>query len=219
MPHLFEPLSIRGVIFRNRIGVSPMCQYSSADGFASDWHLVHLGSRAVGGAGLVTAEATAVSAIGRISPADLGIWKDEHVAQLARIAHFIEAQGAVSGIQIAHAGRKGSTAPPWDGGHALADDAGGWQPVGPSALAFGEHYRVPAELSVARLSEIRGEFRAAAARAESAGFRYLELHAAHGYLLHSFLSPLSNHRQDEYGGSFENRARLVLEVARDLRAE
>ncbi|HWZ93308.1 MAG TPA: NADH:flavin oxidoreductase/NADH oxidase [Polyangiaceae bacterium] len=218
MPQLFDPLEIRGVTFRNRIGVSPMCQYSSEDGFASDWHLVHLGSRAVGGAGLVVAEATAVSPIGRISPTDLGIWKDEHITQLARIAHFIEAQGAVPGIQIAHAGRKASTAAPWAGGHALANDAGGWQPVGPSALAFSEQYRVPAELSIAQLGEIRTQFVAAARRAESAGFRYLELHAAHGYLLHSFLSPLSNQRTDAYGGSFENRTRLVLEVVRDVRA-
>jgi 2,4-dienoyl-CoA reductase-like NADH-dependent reductase (Old Yellow Enzyme family) len=218
MPHLFDPLEIRGVVFRNRVGVSPMCQYSSEDGFASDWHLVHLGSRAVGGAALVIAEATAVSAIGRISPADLGIWKDPHVAQLARIAHFISEQGAVPGIQIAHSGRKGSTARPWDGGQAVADGAGGWQPVAPSALAFSEQYRMPAELTVPQIAEIRGQFRAAALRAESAGFRYLELHAAHGYLLHSFLSPLSNQRQDEYGGAFENRARFVLEVARELRS-
>jgi 2,4-dienoyl-CoA reductase-like NADH-dependent reductase (Old Yellow Enzyme family) len=218
MPQLFDPLEIRGVTFRNRIGVSPMCQYSSEDGFASDWHLVHLGSRAVGGAALVVAEATAVSPIGRISPSDLGIWKDEHVTQLARIAGFIEAQGAVAGIQIAHAGRKASTAAPWASGHALANDAGGWQPVGPSALAFGEQYRVPAELSLAQLSELRTQFVAAARRAQSAGFRYLELHAAHGYLLHSFLSPLSNRRTDAYGGSFENRTRLVLEVVREVRA-
>jgi 2,4-dienoyl-CoA reductase-like NADH-dependent reductase (Old Yellow Enzyme family) len=218
MPHLFEPLTLRGVVFRNRIGVSPMCQYSSEDGFASDWHLVHLGSRAVGGAALVVAEATAVSAIGRISPGDLGIWKDEHVAQLSRIAHFIEEQGAVAGIQIAHAGRKASTSRPWEGGQGIANDAGGWDTIGPSALAFSDSYRVPAAASVAQLAEIRGQFRAAAFRAKSAGFRYLELHAAHGYLLHSFLSPLSNQRTDEYGGSFENRARLVIEVVRELRA-
>ena len=218
MPHLFEPLEIRGVTFRNRIGVSPMCQYSSEDGFASDWHLVHLGSRAVGGAALVTAEATAVSAIGRISPADLGIWKDEHIQQLARIARFIEAQGAVAGIQIAHAGRKASTARPWDGGQAIGDEAGGWEPVAPSAIAFSDTYRVPAPLNAPQLGEIRAQFRAAAQRAKTAGFRYLELHAAHGYLLHSFLSPLSNQRSDDYGGSFENRVRLLLEVTRELRA-
>jgi 2,4-dienoyl-CoA reductase-like NADH-dependent reductase (Old Yellow Enzyme family) len=218
MPHLFEPLTIRGVVFRNRIGVSPMCQYSAEDGFASDWHLVHLGSRAVGGAALVVAEATAVSAIGRISPGDLGIWKDEHVAQLSRIAHFIEEQGAVAGIQLAHAGRKASTSRPWEGGLGIGNDAGGWDTVGPSAIAFSDTYRVPAAASLGQLAEIRGQFRAAALRAKSAGFRYLELHAAHGYLLHSFLSPLSNQRTDEYGGSFENRVRLVLEVARELRA-
>ena len=218
MTHLFETLKIRGVEFRNRIGVSPMCQYSSEDGFASDWHLVHLGSRAVGGAALVIAEATAVSAIGRISPGDLGIWKDEHVTQLARIATFVEQHGAVAGIQIAHAGRKASVARPWDGGHALSNEAGGWQPVGASPLAFSDAYRVPAELSSEQIASIRGEFRAAAIRAKTAGFRYLELHAAHGYLLHSFLSPLSNRRSDAYGGSFENRARFALEVARDVRA-
>jgi 2,4-dienoyl-CoA reductase-like NADH-dependent reductase (Old Yellow Enzyme family) len=217
MPHLFEPLEIRGVVFRNRIGVSPMCQYSSEDGFASDWHLVHLGSRAVGGAALVVAEATAVSAIGRISPGDLGIWKDEHVTQLARIVQFIEAEGAVAGIQIAHAGRKASTSRPWEGGLGISNEAGGWDTIGPSALAFSDTYRVPGAATVTQLAEIRGQFRAAALRAKNAGFRYLELHAAHGYLLHSFLSPLSNQRKDEYGGSFENRTRLVLEVARDLR--
>lgn len=218
MSHLFEPLQIRGVKFRNRIGVSPMCQYSSEDGFASDWHLVHLGSRAVGGAALVVVEATAVSEIGRISPADLGIWKDAHVTELARIARFVAAEGAVAGIQIAHAGRKASVARPWDGGQVLTDDAGGWEPVGPSAIPFSEQYRVPAQLSIPQLTEIRAQFVAAACRAELAGFRYLELHAAHGYLLHSFLSPLSNQRSDAYGGSFENRARLVLELARELRA-
>jgi len=217
MSHLFDPLTIRQVTFRNRIGVSPMCQYSSEDGFASDWHLVHLGSRAVGGAALVIAEATAVSPVARISPGDLGIWKDEHLPQLARIAAFLEREGAVAGIQLAHAGRKASTARPWDGGQAVPDAQGGWEPIGPSALAFGEHYRLPREASTEDLVEIRAQFRAAALRAKSAGFRYLELHAAHGYLLHSFLSPLSNRRTDQYGGSFENRTRLVLEVARDLR--
>lgn len=218
MPHLFEPLTIRGVTFRNRIGVSPMCQYSSVDGFASDWHLVHLGSRAVGGAGLVVAEATAVSPTGRISPSDLGIWKDEHGAELSRIARFLEAQGAVSGIQIAHAGRKASTARPWDGGQPLPNEAGGWDIVGASPLAFSEKHRVPAQLSTQQMTEIRGQFATAATRAKHAGFRYLELHGAHGYLLHSFYSPLSNQRTDAYGGSFENRTRFLLEVARDVRA-
>jgi 2,4-dienoyl-CoA reductase-like NADH-dependent reductase (Old Yellow Enzyme family) len=217
MPHLFDSLTIRGVSFRNRIAVSPMCQYSSKDGFANDWHLVHLGSRAVGGAALVVAEATAVEARGRISPADLGIWKDEHVAELARIARFVEEHGAVAGIQIAHAGRKAATARPWDGGKPLSNEAGGWDIVGASPIPFAESYRVPAQLSAEQLSALRDQFCAAALRAKDAGFRYLELHAAHGYLLHSFLSPLSNRRTDEYGGSFENRTRLLLEIARSVR--
>jgi 2,4-dienoyl-CoA reductase-like NADH-dependent reductase (Old Yellow Enzyme family) len=217
MPHLFDPLSIRQVTFRNRIAVSPMCQYSSVDGFASDWHLVHLGSRAVGGAALVIAEATAVEARGRISPGDLGIWKDEHVASLARIAHFVEAQGAVAGIQIAHAGRKASTQRPWEGGKPLPDEAGGWPIVGASPIPFADGYRVPIELGTMELASIRDHFRAAAVRAKDAGFRFLELHAAHGYLLHSFLSPLSNQRRDAYGGSLENRARFLVEVTRSVR--
>jgi 2,4-dienoyl-CoA reductase-like NADH-dependent reductase (Old Yellow Enzyme family) len=217
MPHLFDPLTIRGVSFRNRIGVSPMCQYSSEDGFANDWHLVHLGSRAVGGAALVVAEATAVEARGRISPGDLGIWKDEHIAPLTRIVHFLEEHGAVAGIQIAHAGRKAATARPWDGGKSLSNEAGGWDIVGASPIPFAEPYRVPAELSAEQLGALTGEFRAAATRAKTAGFRYLELHAAHGYLLHSFLSPLSNQRSDGYGGSFEHRIRLLLEVVRSVR--
>jgi 2,4-dienoyl-CoA reductase-like NADH-dependent reductase (Old Yellow Enzyme family) len=218
MPHLFDSLTIRGVSFRNRIAVSPMCQYSSLDGFANDWHLVHLGSRAVGGAALVVAEATAVEARGRISPADLGIWKDEHIAPLARIARFIEEHGAVAGIQIAHAGRKAATARPWDGGKPLSNEAGGWDIVGASPIPFAEPYRVPSELSIEQLAALRDQFRAATSRAKDAGFRYLELHAAHGYLLHSFLSPLSNQRSDAYGGSFENRTRLLLEVVRSVRA-
>jgi 2,4-dienoyl-CoA reductase-like NADH-dependent reductase (Old Yellow Enzyme family) len=217
MPQLFDPLSIRGVTFRNRIAVSPMCQYSSHDGFASDWHLVHLGSRAVGGAALVVAEATAVEARGRISPSDLGIWKDAHVEPLARIARFLEENGAVSGIQIAHAGRKAATARPWEGGKPLPDEAGGWAVVGPSPIAFDQPYRVPVELSPDELRGITDQFVAAAERALHAGFRYLELHAAHGYLLHSFLSPLSNQRTDAYGGSFENRVRFLLETVRAVR--
>ena len=217
MTQLFDPLTIRAVTFRNRIGVSPMCQYSSVDGFASDWHLVHLGSRAVGGAALVVAEATAIEARGRISPADLGIWKDDHIEPLARIARFIEEHGAVAGIQIAHAGRKASVARPWDGGKPVSDEAGGWNVVGASPIEFDAGYRVPSELSAAELVDIRRAFCDAATRASSAGFRYLELHAAHGYLLHSFLSPLSNHRTDAYGGSFENRTRLLLETVREVR--
>ena len=217
MPQLFDPLSIRGVSFRNRIAVSPMCQYSSTDGFANDWHLVHLGSRAVGGAALVVAEATAVEARGRISPSDLGIWQDAHVEALARIARFLDEQGTVAGIQIAHAGRKAATGRPWEGGKPLADDAGGWDVIGASALAFDEPYRVPAELSVAQIAGVRELFVAATKRALAANFRYLELHAAHGYLLHSFLSPLSNRRTDAYGGSFENRVRFLLETVRSVR--
>jgi len=217
MPQLFDPLTLRSVTFRNRIGVSPMCQYSSVDGFAGDWHLVHLGSRAVGGAALVIAEATAVEARGRISPADLGIWKDQHVESLARIARFIEEHGAVAGIQIAHAGRKASTARPWDGGKPVSNEAGGWDVVGASPLAFDAGSRVPSELSSEQLVAIRQSFRDAATRSLAAGFRYLELHAAHGYLLHSFLSPLSNQRIDGYGGSFENRVRLLLETVREVR--
>ena len=218
MSSLFEPLTLRGVTFRNRIGVSPMCQYSSADGFASDWHLVHLGSRAVGGAGVVIAEATAVTADGRISPADLGIWKDEHVEPLSRVTRFIEAQGAVAGIQLAHAGRKASVAAPWRGGKALAVEDGGWRPVwGPSAIAFSRSSPVPDALDDAGIRAVIADFREAARRSLDAGFRVIELHAAHGYLLHEFLSPLANQRTDEYGGSFENRVRLTIEVTEAVR--
>jgi len=218
MAQLFDTLTIRGVTFKNRIAVSPMCQYSAQDGFANDWHLVHLGSRAIGGASLVIAEATAVEARGRISPSDLGIWHDAHIEPLARIVRFLEEHGAVAGIQIAHAGRKAATGRPWEGGKPLADEAGGWDVVGASPIPFDDQHRVPHELSVDEIAGIREQFCAAAQRALSAGFRYLELHAAHGYLLHSFLSPLSNQRTDAYGGSFENRARFLLETVRALRA-
>ncbi|HEX2674252.1 MAG TPA: NADH:flavin oxidoreductase/NADH oxidase [Polyangiaceae bacterium] len=218
MAQLFDPLSIRGVNFKNRIAVSPMCQYSARDGFANDWHLVHLGSRAVGGAALVVAEATAVEARGRISPSDLGLWQDAHIEPLARIVRFLEEHGAVAGIQIAHAGRKAATARPWEGGKPLTDEAGGWDVVGASPIPFDAAYRVPHELSVAEIAGVREQFGATAKRALQAGFRYLELHAAHGYLLHSFLSPLSNQRSDAYGGSLENRARFLLETVRELRA-
>src|SRR5438105_7674010 len=219
MPHLFSSIKIKSVEFRNRIGVSPMCQYSSEDGFANDWHLVHLGSRAVGGAALVITEAAAVEARGRISPQDLGIWKDEHIEPLARIARFVESQGAVPGIQLAHAGRKGSTAAPWKGGGPVPDSEGGWAVVGPSPIPFTEGWRVPEPLDTAGIASITRNFRAAAARARDAGFRFLELHAAHGYLLHSFYSPLSNRRNDAYGGRFENRVRFTLEVTEALRRE
>jgi 2,4-dienoyl-CoA reductase-like NADH-dependent reductase (Old Yellow Enzyme family) len=217
MPDLFEPFTLRDITLRNRIGVSPMCQYSCEDGFASDWHLVHLGSRAVGGAAVVIAEATAVEARGRISPQDLGIWRDEHVEPLARVARFVAQQGAVPGIQIAHAGRKASTARVWEGGGAVDDAHGGWQPIGPDDRPFAETYRRPRAMTLQDIADVRAAFVAAAQRALTAGFTWLEIHAAHGYLLHSFYSPLSNARTDAYGGSFDNRIRLVMEVAQDLR--
>jgi 2,4-dienoyl-CoA reductase-like NADH-dependent reductase (Old Yellow Enzyme family) len=217
-PHLFAPLTLRGVTFRNRIVVSPMCQYSSRDGFADDWHLVHLGSRAVGGAAAVIAEATAVVPEGRISPDDLGIWKDEHVEMLARIFRFIEQHGAVAGIQLAHAGRKASASAPWKGGQPLPAADGGWRPiVGPSAIAFDTAYQTPEALDAAGIARVLGGFAAAATRARDAGARIIELHAAHGYLLHEFLSPLSNDRQDQYGGSFDNRTRIVCETVEAVR--
>ena len=217
MSHLFGPLRIRDVTLRNRIVVSPMCQYSSVDGFATDWHMVHLGSRAVGGAAAVIAEATAVEARGRISPGDLGIWKDDHVAFLARIARFVASQGAVPGIQIAHAGRKASTRAPWEGGGTIADDQGGWVPVAPSPIPFRAADPPPHELSKAEIAQVVEAFAAAARRAVEAGFNLLEIHCAHGYLAHEFLSPLSNRRTDEYGGTFENRIRFALETAGAVR--
>jgi 2,4-dienoyl-CoA reductase-like NADH-dependent reductase (Old Yellow Enzyme family) len=217
-PHLFTPLTIRSVTFRNRIVVSPMCQYSSEDGFANDWHLVHLGSRAVGGAGLVIMEATAVEPRGRISPWDMGIWKDEHVEFLCRITAFLKAQGAVAGIQIAHAGRKASTRRPWEGGGFIAETDGGWLPVAPSALPFHPDDPAPHELSKAEIAGLVDDFAAAARRALRAGFELVEIHGAHGYLAHEFLSPLSNTRADEYGGSYENRVRFTMEVTEAVRA-
>jgi 2,4-dienoyl-CoA reductase-like NADH-dependent reductase (Old Yellow Enzyme family) len=216
---LFEPLTLRSLTLRNRIVVSPMCQYSSVDGFASDWHLVHLGSRAVGGAALVIAEATAVSPEGRISPNDLGIWKDEHVEALLRVTRFIEAQGAFAGVQLAHAGRKASVDVGWRAGRALDESEGGWSPVlGPSAVPFSPRYQTPAAMTKDDIARVVDDFRAAAIRALAAGFRVIELHGAHGYLLHEFLSPVSNIRTDEYGGSFENRIRFSLEVTDAVRA-
>lgn len=211
MSKLFEPLTIKEVTLRNRITVSPMCQYSSSDGFANPWHMVHLGSRAVGGAGLIIAEATAVSPEGRITPADLGIWKDDHISQLSAITSFIHSQGAVAGIQLAHAGRKASRREPWNKDEKATKEDGGWQPVGPSSIAFG-NYDVPEELTVADIQKVISDFVAAAKRAIQAGFKVIEIHGAHGYLLHEFYSPLSNHRKDEYGGSFENRIRLLVEI-------
>jgi 2,4-dienoyl-CoA reductase-like NADH-dependent reductase (Old Yellow Enzyme family) len=218
---LFTPLTIREVTFRNRIAVSPMCQYSSQDGFASDWHLVHLGSRAVGGAGLVMTEAAAVEARGRISPYDLGVWKDSHIEFLSRIARFVRQQGAVPGIQLAHAGRKASVRRPWEGGDPVppgGGDDGGWQPVAPSAVPFRPNDPVPAALSRDEIQAVQRAFAAAAARALEAGFQVVEIHGAHGYLIHEFLSPLANRRQDEYGGSLENRMRFALETAAAVRA-
>jgi 2,4-dienoyl-CoA reductase-like NADH-dependent reductase (Old Yellow Enzyme family) len=215
--HLFSPLTIRGIVFRNRIAVSPMCQYSSEDGFATDWHLVHLGSRAIGGAALVIAEASAVQVQGRISPGDLGIWKDEHIAPLARIAAFIRAQGSVPGIQLAHAGRKASTRVPWDSGSFIPESEGGWPTFAPSPIPFRETDTPPIELSRAEIRNTVDAFAAAARRALTAGFQVVEIHAAHGYLINEFLSPLSNHRRDEYGGSFENRIHFVLEITEAIR--
>lgn len=216
--HLFSPLRLREVELRNRIVVSPMCQYSSVDGFANDWHLVHLGSRAVGGASLIISEAAAVTEDGRISPDDLGIWKDEHVEMISRIFQFIDAQGAVAGMQLAHAGRKASTSAPWKGHAPLSPEGGGWNPIfGPSAVAFDEGYQVPQELDRAGIRRVVRAFGEAAGRALVAGAKVVEIHAAHGYLLNSFLSPLSNERTDEYGGSFENRTRLLCEVTEEIR--
>jgi 2,4-dienoyl-CoA reductase-like NADH-dependent reductase (Old Yellow Enzyme family) len=219
MAQLFDPLTFRGVTLRNRIAVSPMCEYSSEDGFAADWHLVHLGSRAVGGAGLVMTEACAVLPEGRISPGDLGIYHDEHVAKLAEIVSFIHGQGAVAGIQLAHAGRKGSTARPWDGGKAVDPADGGWVPLAPSAIAFAPDYPTPRAMTPADVQAVPRAFAAAARRAVKAGFRVIEIHGAHGYLLHEFLSPLCNERTDDYGGAFENRTRLIREVAAAVRSE
>jgi 2,4-dienoyl-CoA reductase-like NADH-dependent reductase (Old Yellow Enzyme family) len=217
--NLYSPIQFRGIPLANRIAVSPMCQYSSVDGFANDWHLVHLGSRAVGGAGLVMTEASAVLPEGRITPHDLGIWKDEHVAMLARIVDFLHSQGAHAGIQLAHAGRKASMQRPWEGERLLTADENGWANVeAPSAIPFNDKYARPHELDEAGIARVTEAFAAAARRALAAGFDVVEIHAAHGYLLHEFLSPLSNHRTDRYGGSFENRTRLLIETVDAVRA-
>jgi 2,4-dienoyl-CoA reductase-like NADH-dependent reductase (Old Yellow Enzyme family) len=217
MSVLFTPLRLRETTLKNRVAVSPMCQYSARDGLPGAWHLVHLGSRAVGGAGLVLAEASAVSPEGRISPDDTGIWSDAHAAAWAPIARFVAEQGAVAGIQLAHAGRKASTDAPWRGGRPLGEEARGWRPVAPSPLPFAKGHPVPRELSADDLPGIVGAFRDGARRADEAGFEVVEIHMAHGYLLHQFLSPLTNRRMDEYGGPLENRMRLPLEVARAVR--
>ena len=220
IPNLFSPLTIGGVILPNRIVVSPMCQYSSADGFAHDWHLVHLGSRAVGGAGLVFVEATAVSPEGRITPADMGLWKDEQIEKLGQIVNFAHSQGARVGIQLAHAGRKASMSRPWEPEGVIAPDHGGWtNVVAPSAIPFSANYARPAGLDAGGIRKITSDFAASAKRARQAGFDVIEIHSAHGYLLHEFLSPLSNHRDDQYGGAFENRIRLLTEVVAAVRTE
>lgn len=218
MAHLFSPLTLRGVTFPNRIAIPPMCTYSAEDGVANDWHLVHFGSRAAGGAGLIIVEATAVSAIGRISPRDLGLWCDEQIEPVARVTRFIHQQGSVAGVQLAHAGRKAGVWMPGAGNGTIPVEQGGWQSVGPSALAFGEGYAVPAALDETGIQQVISDFAMAAKRALAAGYRVAEVHAAHGYLLHQFLSPLANQRTDEYGGSFENRTRLPREVVAAVRA-
>jgi len=216
---LFEPLTLRGITFRNRVFVSPMCQYSAEDGLPDDWHLVHLGSRAVGGAALVLTEATAVSPEGRISPVDTGLWNDEQAAAFRRITRFIRAHGAVPGIQLAHAGRKASTRKPWLGGGPLGANEHPWQTVAPSAIPFADGYPAPRALTVREIDDVVAQWVAAARRARDAEFDVIELHMAHGYLAHQFLSPLSNRRTDEYGGSLENRMRFALRVAAAVRAE
>ncbi|MFW6363606.1 MAG: NADH:flavin oxidoreductase/NADH oxidase, partial [Spirochaeta sp.] len=220
MAQLLTPLTLRELTIRNRIGMSPMCMYSSEDGFAGDWHFAHYAARAVGGAGLILTEAAAVDPVGRISPQDLGMWKDAHIPGLQRITRFLRDHGATPGIQLAHAGRKASTRRPWEregSAPLVSPDEGGWQPVAPSPIAYAEEYAVPEELSCNRITDIVAMFRAAAERSAAAGFQVAEIHAAHGYLLHSFHSPLTNHRQDQYGGSLVNRVRLTREVIRAVR--
>jgi 2,4-dienoyl-CoA reductase-like NADH-dependent reductase (Old Yellow Enzyme family) len=218
MPHLFSKLRMRDVDFANRIVVSPMCQYSSVDGYANDWHFAHLAARAVGGAGLVFTEAAAVTPEGRISSQDLGVWSEKHFEPLERIARFMENQGARAGIQLAHAGRKGSTYRPGAGQGAVAESAGGWRPVAPSAVAFSDTYAKPDQLTIDQIKSLQGAFAVAAERAAAAGFDVIEIHAAHGYLIHEFLSPFSNRRVDAYGGSFENRTRFLRECVEAVRA-
>ncbi len=218
-PHIFRPVTFRSVMARNRIMVSPMCQYSATDGVPNDWHFQHLACRAVGGAGIVFTEVVHVEPRGRITPHCLGLWNDEQRDAFARITRFIKAQGAVAGMQIGHAGRKGSTARPWDGGKPLAREQGGWQPIAPSPIPFNEGYPVPAEMDAAAIARTVEMFAASARRAREAGFDVVEIHAAHGYLIHEFLSPLSNRRSDRYGGSFQNRIRFLLETVEAVRSE
>ena len=219
MAHLFDSLKLRDIVLPNRIGLPPMCQYSAHDGVAADWHFVHYGTRATGGAGLMIVEATAVTAEGRISPGDLGLWNDGQIEPLARIARFAGEHGTVAAVQLAHAGRKAGISLGWQEQRSLRADEGGWATEAPSALSFGPGYDVPQALDEAGIRAVIDQFAAAARRARDAGFPIVEIHAAHGYLLHQFLSPLSNQRTDEWGGSFENRTRLVREVARTVRAE
>ena len=216
---LFSPLSIKGLTFKNRIAISPMCQYSATDGFANDWHLIHLGSRATGGAALIIQEATAVSPEGRISPGDLGLWKDEHIDKMQTINKFILSQNAIPGIQLAHAGRKASVSEPWNGNKKMDEKNGGWNTVAPSAVAFHGNEKLPIALDKTGIQKVISDFKSATKRALKAGFHVVEIHAAHGYLLHQFMSPLSNFRTDEYGGSFENRIRLLLEVIEAIKSE
>ena len=216
MSKLFSPLVIKDIEFKNRMVISPMCQYSAVDGFANDWHLVHLGSRAVGGAALIIQEATAVSSEGRITPGDLGLYKDEHIEKLQAITKFIHEQGAMAGIQLAHAGRKASCSVPWNGGDKLKEGEGGWKTVAPTSVAFNIEDDAPEALDIDGIGKVIADFKAAAQRSLSAGYKVVEIHAAHGYLIHQFLSPLSNHRIDNYGGSFENRIRLLLEIVKAI---
>ena len=217
---LFSLLQIKSIILRNRIVISPMCQYSAEDGFANDWHLVHLGSRAVGGAGLIIQEATAVSPEGRISPEDLGIWNDDHIEKYKQITAFILKQNAMPGIQLSHAGRKASVSPPWQGNRKLTLEENGWRTVAPSSIRYHDNEALePLELDSAGIAKVIADFKAAARRAHEACYKVLEIHAAHGYLIHQFLSPLCNERTDDYGGSFENRIRLLMEILEAVKTE
>ena len=216
---LFSTVQIKSLLFKNRIAISPMCQYASEDGFATDWHLVHLGSRASGGAALIIQEATAVSPEGRISPGDLGLWKDDHIQKMKVINQFIISQNSIPGIQLAHAGRKASVSEPWNGNKKLDETNGGWTTFAPSAVGYHSNERAPIALDKSGIQKVISDFKSAAKRAVQAGFKVIEIHAAHGYLLHEFLSPLSNFRTDEYGGSFENRIRLLLEVLEAMQSE
>lgn len=218
MSKLFSPLTIKNIILKNRIVMSPMCQYTAKDGYSNDWHLLHYGSRAIGAAGLIIQEATAVTPEGRISPGDLGIWNDDHITGLKKIVDFVHKHGAVAGIQLAHAGRKASCELPWNGGKQLELDKGGWETIAPSDLPYTAGDRTPVSLNKKDIDSVVLSFRAAALRAQKAGYKVIEIHSAHGYLIHEFLSPLSNHRNDEYGGTFENRIRLLIEVIEAVRS-